>query len=325
MKKTLHTIVALVLATTLPTPAQQPQRRPGGPEQGRLPEGTRTERDLVYGSAGGRDLKLNLYLPPGDEAKPLIIWIHGGAWLQGSKDGPSPAQQFVGSGYAVAHVGYRFSQVAKWPAQMHDCKAAVRWLRANAVQYHLDPKRFAAWGSSAGGHLVAVLGTSGGVPELEGASNDVKASSSVQAVVDWFGPSDFLQMSKFRSSIAHDEAKSPESQLIGGPIQENKEAAAKANPITYVGRAEAPAPFLIMHGTRDDLVPFNQSELLNEALKAARADVTFRPVNGAGHGFGGEQNIAPVREFLTRVLGTGGSAKGRPESQAPNGNLKKEQ
>ena len=302
MNVTLHAIAALVLATTLPAFAQRPQGRPGGPEQNRLPEGTRIERDLVYGSAGGRELKLNLYLPPGDEPKPLIIWIHGGAWLQGSKDGPSPAQQFVGSGYAVAHVGYRLSQVAKWPAQMHDCKAAVRWLRANAAQYHLDPKRLAAWGSSAGGHLVAVLGTSGGVPELEGASNDVKASSSVQAVVDWFGPTDFLQMSKFPSNIAHDEARSPESQLIGGPIQEDKDATAKANPITYVGRGDAPPPFLMMHGTRDELVPFNQSELLRDALQAAKADVTFHPVNGAGHGFSGEQNISTVREFLTRVF-----------------------
>ena len=312
MRKTLHAIVALVLATTLPSLAQQPQRRPGGPEQMRLPEGTRTERDLVYGSAGGRELKLNLYLPPGDEAKPLIIWIHGGAWLQGSKDGPSPAQQFVGLGYAVAHVGYRLSQVAKWPAQIQDCKAAVRWLRANAEKYHLDPKRFAAWGSSAGGHLVAVLGTSGGVPELAGTCNDLKTSSSVQAVVDWFGPTDFLQMNKFRSNIAHDEARSPESQLIGGPIQENKEAAAKANPITYVGRGEAPPPFLIMHGTRDDLVPFNQSELLRDALEEKRADVTFHPVTGAGHGFGGEQNSAPVREFLARVFADPSVTKNPP-------------
>ena len=288
MKRILHAIVALLLATTLPSPAQQAPGTPGRPDQNRLPEGTRSERDLVYGKADGRDLKLNLYLPPGDATKPLIIWIHGGAWMMGSKDGPSPAQQFVGAGYAVAHVGYRLSQVAKWPAQMHDCKAAVRWLRANAAKYHLDPKRFAVWGSSAGGHLVAVLGTSGGVAELEGTSNDVKESGSVQAVVDWFGPTDFLQMNKFRSSIAHDEARSPESQLIGGAIQENKDATAKANPITYVGRGEAPPPFLIMHGSRDDLVPFNQSELLRDALQAAHADVTFHPVTGAGHGFGGE-------------------------------------
>jgi acetyl esterase/lipase len=316
MKHALHTIVILVLATTLSSIAQQPQGRPGRPGPVQLPEGTRSERDLVYGSANGRELKLNLYLPPGDEVKPLIIWIHGGAWMMGSKDGPSPAQQFLAFGYAVAHVGYRLSQVAKWPAQMHDCKAAVRWLRANAEKYHLDPKRFAAWGSSAGGHLVAVLGTSGGVPEFEGTGNDVKASSSVQAVVDWFGPTDFLQMNKFRSNIAHDEARSPESQLIGGPIQENKDAAAKANPIAYIGRFEAPPPFLIMHGTRDELVPFNQSELLRDALQAAHANVTLYPVNNAGHGFGGEQNIAPVREFLARVLATTDNKKSSSEKPA---------
>lgn len=322
MKKVLHAIMALVFAATLPSLAQQPPGRPGRPDQNRPPEGTRTERDLVYGRAGRDELKLNLYLPPGDAPKPLIIWIHGGAWMMGSKDGPSPAQQFVGSGYAVAHVGYRLSQLAKWPAQMHDCKAAVRWLRANAEKYHLDPKRFAVWGSSAGGHLVAVLGTSGGVAELESSSNDLKTSSSVQAVVDWFGPTDFLQMNKFPSKIAHDEARSPESQLIGGPIQEKKDATATANPITYIGRSEAPPPFLIMHGTRDDLVPFNQSELLSDALKAAKADVTFHPVNGAGHGFGGEQNIAQVRDFLSRVLGPTRPANG---TEAPKANVKKKE
>ena len=302
MKIALHAIVALVLATTMPSPAQLPLGRPGRPDQRNLPEGTRVERDLVYGRAGRDVLKLNLYLPPGDAPKPLIIWIHGGAWMMGSKDGPSPAQQFIGSGYAVAHVGYRLSQVAKWPAQMHDCKAAVRWLRENAAKYHLDPRHFAVWGSSAGGQLVAVLGTSSGVLELEGKSNDVKASSSVQAVVDWFGPTDFLKMDKAGSSMKHDAPDSPESKLIGGALQENKDAAARANPIAYVGRGEAPPPFLIMHGERDRTVPFNQSELLSDALQAIHADVTFRPVPGAGHGFGGEENVAPVREFLARVF-----------------------
>ncbi len=278
------------------------QNRPGGPNgPTALPEGTIVERDLVYGHEGRRDLKLDLYLPPGDAPKPLLIWIHGGAWSMGSKNAPSPAQQFVASGYAVAHVEYRFSQEARWPAQIQDCKAAVRWLRANAAKYHYDPQRFAVWGSSAGGHLVAMLGTSGGVPELEGTGNDLKESSNVQAVVDWFGPTDFLQMDKAGSSMNHDAANSPESHLIGGAIQENREAAAKANPITYIGKGALP-PFLIMHGERDRTVPFNQSELLRDALQAAHADVTFRPVPGAGHGFGGEINIAPVREFLARVF-----------------------
>ena len=152
---------------------------------------------------------------------------------------------------------------------------------------------------------MAVLGTSGDVAELEGASNDVKASSRVQAVVDWFGPTDFLQMDQAGSEMKHDAPKSPEGQLIGGAIQENREATAKANPITYLGKGVPPPPFLIMHGDSDRTVPFNQSELLRDALQAAHADVTFRPVPGAGHGFGGEKNIAPVREFLARVFAPG--------------------
>ena len=281
--------------------AEPPPRHPSVT----VPEGVRTVRDLAYGQAGGRELALDLYLPPGDGAKPLIIWVHGGAWRAGDRRGPSPALALLADGYAVAQISYRLSQAAKWPAQIEDCKAAVRWLHANAEKYRLDPKRFAVWGSSAGGHLVAMLGTSGGVAALDGTTNDVKASSSVQAVVDWFGPTDFLQMDKAGSSMKHDAPDSPESLLIGAPIQENKDAAAKANPITYIGRGEAPPPFLIMHGTRDPLVPFNQSELLAAALKAAGADVTLRPVPNAGHGFGGEANIAPVREFLARVFPRG--------------------
>jgi acetyl esterase/lipase len=134
---------------------------------------------LEYGKVNGRALRLDLYLPEkADKPLPLIIWIHGGAWLAGSKDGPSPALRFTANGYAVAQVGYRLSQEAKFPAQIHDCKAAVRWLRANAARHDLDPSKFVAWGSSAsaGGHLVALLGTSGGVAELEGNDNDLKES-----------------------------------------------------------------------------------------------------------------------------------------------------
>lgn len=244
---------------------------------------------------------LDLYLPEkGDKPLPLIIWIHGGAWMAGSKDGPSPALRFTANGYAVAQVGYRLSQEAKFPAQIYDCKAAVRWLRANAAKYHLDPNKFIAWGSSAGGHLVALLGTSGGGAELEGNVNDLKESSRVQAVVDWFGPTDFLHIGDAESDIHHTGPDSPESKLIGGPLLENKDKAAKASPITYVSK-DAP-PFLIMHGDRDRTVPFNQSELLYAALKKAGVDVTFVPMKGAGHGFGGPEAIAPVQDFLKRCL-----------------------
>jgi acetyl esterase/lipase len=220
--------------------------------------------------------------------------------MAGSKDGPSPALRFTANGYAVAQVGYRLSQEAKFPAQIYDCKAAVRWLRANAAKYNLDPKKFIAWGGSAGGHLVALLGTSGGVAELEGNVNDLKESSRVQAVVDWFGPTDFLHIGDTESDLQHNAPDSPESKLIGGPLLENKDKAAKASPITYVSK-DAP-PFLIMHGDHDRTVPFNQSELLYAALKKAGVDVTFVPMKGAGHGFGGPEAIAPVQDFLKRCL-----------------------
>ncbi len=266
-----------------------------------LPPGVKALKDLEYGKASGRAMRLDLYLPEqAGKPLPLIVWIHGGAWMAGSKDGPSPALRFTADGYAVAHVGYRLSQEAKFPAQIQDCKAAVRWLRANAARYGLDPNRFVAWGASAGGHLVALLGTSGGVAELEGEVNDLKESSRVQAVIDWFGPTDFLRIGDPESDLRHNAPDSPESKLIGGPLLENKDKAAKASPITYVSK-EAP-PFLIMHGDRDRTVPFNQSELLYAALKKAGVDATFVPMKGAGHGFGGPEAIAPVQEFLKRCL-----------------------
>jgi len=266
-----------------------------------LPAGVKMLKDLEYGRAGCRAMLLDLYLPEkGRKPLPLLIWIHGGAWMSGSKDNPSPALQFTAEGYAVAQVGYRLSQDAKFPAQIHDCKAAVRWLRANAQKYNLDPNKFAAWGASAGGHLVALLGTTDGAPELEGYVNDLKGSSRVQAVVDWCGPTDFLEMGNAESDQQHNAPDSPESKLIGGALLENKDKAAKASPISYVSK-DAP-PFLIMHGDRDRIVPFNQSELLYAALKKAGVDVTFVPIKGAGHGFGGPEAIGPVRDFLMRCF-----------------------
>ncbi|HWX20842.1 MAG TPA: alpha/beta hydrolase [Candidatus Binatia bacterium] len=270
-----------------------------GPPRFSLPPGVKVLHDLEYGRADGKPRLLDLYLPD-KSAKPvpLIIWIHGGAWMSGSKANPSPALHFAGEGYAVAHVGYRFSQEAKFPAQIHDCKAAVRWLRANAKKYNLDPKKFIAWGASAGGHLVALLGTTGGVMDLEGNVNDLKESSRVQAVIDWFGPTDFLHIGDAEKDSRHNSLDSPESKLIGGALLENREQAAKASPITYVSK-DLP-PFLIMHGDQDHTVPFSQSESFYGALKQAGVDATLVPMKGAGHGFGGPEAIAPVQEFLKK-------------------------
>ena len=228
-------------------------------------------RDLEYVINGHERQKLDLYLPEAGENRPLIIWVHGGAFRVGSKEGnendPLPLQ-YLSQGYAVASLNYRLSQHAIWPAQIEDCKAAVRWLRARAAEYKLDPNRFGAWGPSAGGHLVSMLGTTGNVAEYEvGAHLDV--SSRVQCVVDYFGPTDFLQMDTQRlpDGMIHDTPNSPESELVGGPIQEHPDKVARANPVTYV-TADAP-PFLIVHGDRDPLVPYSQSVLLANALALA--------------------------------------------------------
>ncbi len=151
----------------------------------RLPEGVEVLRDLPYIEDGHERHRLDLYLPQKAEGQlPLIVWIHGGAWQAGSKNG-CPAVSFVGKGYAVASINYRLSQHAVFPAQIEDCKAAIRWLRAQAKKYHLAPDHVGVWGASAGGHLVALLGTSGNVKEFEGEGGNLDQSSRVQCVVDW--------------------------------------------------------------------------------------------------------------------------------------------
>ena len=275
--------------------------QPSAPRSASLPEGAIAHRDLAHVPTGHERQKLDLYLPKNGTNLPLIINIHGGAFRMGSKEQGVPLE-YLGQGYAVASINYRLSQHAKFPSQIEDCKAAVRWLRAHAAQYGLDPKRFAAWGGSAGGHLAAMLGTTGETKEFDVGAN-LEQSSRVQAVVDYFGPTDFLQMDAHRApnGMTHDPGNSPESELIGGAIQENKEKTSKANPITYVTPGDP--PFLICHGDADPLVPHHQSELLEAALKKAGVSVTFYTVKGAGHGGFKDPKVPELtREFLAKHL-----------------------
>lgn len=245
----------------------------------------RTFQDLVYARAGDADLPLDLYLPEGASGPlPVVVWVHGGAWRAGSKENPR-ALRLLERGYAVASINYRLSQEAIFPAQIHDCKAAVRWLRAHAGEYGLDPDRFGAWGASAGGHLVALLGTAANEPQLEGELGYPGESSAVQAVCDFFGPTDFSRMDDVPGTMDHDAPDSPESSLIGAPVQERPDLVALANPITYIG-PDTP-PFLIVHGDCDFTVLLNQSQFLYRALRVAGVDATFHIVEGAGHGLNG--------------------------------------
>jgi acetyl esterase/lipase len=293
---------------TPPTPAQL--------------EGATVHRDLAYVPHGHPRQKLDLYLPPAGkdlspagENLPLIIWVHGGAFRLGDKRDKVPLG-YLERGYAVASINYRLSQHDLFPAQIEDCKAAVRWLRAHAAQFGLDPQRFAAWGESAGGHLAAMLGTAGhvrafevgGPPETSGGPPEtsggyLEVSSRVQAVVDYFGPTDFGQMDAHRvpGGQVHDAPDSPESELVGGPIQDKRDKVAQANPITYL-RPDAP-PFLIVHGEVDPLVPHHQSELLHAALQRAGVPVSFYTVQGAGHGGFTDPEVPRLTQaFLARHL-----------------------
>jgi acetyl esterase/lipase len=250
-------------------------------------------RDIEYVPGGHERQKLDLYLPKAARAnedatkRPLIVWVHGGAWLGGSKD-RCRAVLFVRQGYAVASINYRLSQDAIFPAQIQDCKAAIRWLRAHADKYGWDPERIGVWGSSAGGHLVALLGTAGDVNDFDvGPHRDV--SSRVQAVCDVCGPTDLTQIGRSRSTMDHDAPNSPVAKLLGGPVQKNHDKAQRANPITYV--TEDDPPFLIVHGDKDPLVPHSQSEILYDALKKADVEATLYIVRGGGHGGFKDPNV----------------------------------
>lgn len=292
---TLTLILSLVAATLVLA-----QRR-GSTEAPKVPEGITVYRNVAYVTDGHERQKLDLYVPDTGENLPLIIWVHGGAWRGGDKTNYIRMEYFK-AGYAGASINYRLSQHAVFPAQIEDVKAAVRWLRANAETYRLDPDRFAAWGSSAGGHLVAMLGTTGDIEEFEVGEN-LKVSSRIQAVVDYFGPTDFLQMDaqSLPDGLVHDAPDSPESQLVGGPIQEHKYRVARANPITYVSKDDC--PFLIIHGDQDKLVPYQQSVLLKDALEEADVPVTFYKVEGGGHGWFRDPKVPELtKSFLEQHL-----------------------
>ena len=237
-------------------------------------------RDLPYVTNGHERQRLDLYLPKeGGQPWPLIVWIHGGGWERGDKSNP-PARAMVIRGFAVASIEYRLSQHAVYPAQIEDCKAAIRWLRANAKEHGIDPERIGVWGASAGGHLAALLGTTGDIRDFDVGEN-LDQPSAVQCVLDWFGPADFLNYGD-PPWKGLDYPRSVVSKLLGGTISGNRELARKASPV-YFAKASAP-PFLIMQGDQDDLVPLQQSELLHDALKRAGARSELIVLPGAGHG-----------------------------------------
>lgn len=268
------------------------------------------ERDIPYVAGGDPAQVLDLYLPekPSDKPLPLLIWIHGGGWQAGSKGG-CYFTYLVGQGYAAASIEYRFSQKALFPAQIQDCKAAIRWLRANAKKYNLDPKRFAAGGDSAGGHLSALVGTSGGKKAFPVMGGNESYSDRVQAIVDLYGPTDFNTV---MAQAAADPTKNvfnfnhgdPYSMLIGVDLGSDRTKGEAVSPAHYVSKDNP--PYLILHGDKDSLVPYAQSLELQSGLQKVGVPVYLQKFAGSGHGGAPFSNAAVhdlVKKFLDIYLG----------------------
>ena len=263
-------------------------------------------RDVLYKRVNGRDLRLDIYSPKSiAHPLPVVLWIFGNRWSRGSKNRPPPLN-FISQGYIIVSIDYRLSGEAPFPAAIEDCKAAVRWIRANAAAYHFDSDHIGAWGHSAGGHLAALLGTSGGVADLEGDGDNSTLSSRVQAVCDMSGPSDILQ---FYEAVSNSNegmariARSSIEQLLGGSVEQNRAKAIAASPTTYVSKDDA--PFLIIHGENDMTIPVSQSELLASKLKAAGVHVTLIVAENRGHGVGGPAFAPEINSFFDKYLKPG--------------------
>lgn len=294
------------------------------PKPYQLPPGIKMERDLSYIDGGDEAQRLDIYLPekPSDTPLPLIVHIHGGGWKAGNKF-PCPVVGMVYKGYAVASIEYRFSQKAIFPAQIQDCQAAIRWLRAHAKKYGFDTERIGVIGGSAGGHLSALVGTAGGKSAFPPIGGNEDQSDRVQAVCDIFGPADFTTVMKHaaedqnvKNIFAFNTPSDPYSSLIGTRLDDKPKAQA-VSPVHYVTKDNP--PFLILHGTHDTLVPYEQSVQLAAALKEKGIPVWLQTIPGGGHGgpaFSNAKVLQLTQDFFDKHLkGTEVEIKLVPEAE----------
>ena len=304
---------ALIVATgyLVKAEAQRPE----------LPDGVEAHRDILYRSEGDRPSRLDVYLPktaPPKGGWPALVAVHGGGWRGGSKTGYGKmAARFAQHGYVVVAVDYRLSRpgAPSWPGNFDDVREAVRWLRRHAADYHVDPNRIAAMGASAGGHLVALLGTYPDLPVAkDGLPRTVEplpadaTSARVQAVVDFYGPTDLRVLAGGRA-----RAGGPVALFLGGTIDEFPGRYEAASPVSHVSRDDPPV--LLIHGTDDALVPLDQSRRLVSALEGAGVPNRLIVVEGAKHGFGlavAERDLLPeILAFLDKVWNPSSPSKGR--------------
>ncbi len=259
-------------------------------------------KDITFAEADGHPLKLDLYLPKKTKSPPLVIFIHGGGWNQGSYKS-CLTHWLTDYGFAVASISYRFTDKATFPSQVHDCKAAVRWLRKHADDYGYNADRIGVAGNSAGGYLSLFLGVTSGDKTFDGKiGSALKQGSEVHAVVDYFGPSDFIERSKAQPNKT-EKPKSPVYRLLGHSVTKNPQRAKLASPVSHV-RKNSP-PLLILHGDNDHIVQLSQSELIHKAYEKAGAESELTVIEGGNHGgkaFFTKARKNQVAQFLEKHL-----------------------
>jgi acetyl esterase/lipase len=243
----------------------------------------RTEKNIVYGKGDGVDLELDLAMPTGKGPFPAVVCIHGGGWKAGNRQQLNGLTEMLAKkNFVAVTVTYRFAPKYKFPAQIEDCKASVRWLRANAEKYQINPDKIGCVGFSAGGHLCCLLGAADEKANLEGKGGNPKQSSKVQAVVSFFGPTDFVE-----KTWTNDIENIFFIPFLGGRFEEKKDVYRKASPIVYCTK-ECP-PFLFFHGNKDLLVGIEHSEKMNASLKKLGVSSELVTMPGDAHGWGGEK------------------------------------
>ncbi|MDB6118318.1 MAG: Carboxylesterase type [Verrucomicrobiaceae bacterium] len=278
------------------------------------PAGVTAVRDLNYAGTEEPRQTLDLFVPKTPPAKPLplVVFIHGGGWTNGSKNDTGAIYALINDGAFIgASLNYRLTDKGTFPIQIHDCKAAIRWLRAHAKDYGIDPQKISVFGISAGGHLASLLGTSGDVKEMEGTvGGNLDQSSRVSCVIDFCGPSDFPIFATQKSAI-DPEKPGIITKLFGGPMSQHLDLARAASPVTYITKDDP--PFLIIHGTKDPLVPYEQAVELNKLLHDAGVPATLLTGTDAGHVFFSAELVKDMRLFLDKhLVGGGGEIKDGP-------------
>ncbi len=260
-----------------------PAGRAADPKPPAVPEGVAFEPNVEYSNPDGQHLQLDIARPTkGDGPFPTILCIHGGGFRAGDRQGyDGLCLRLAQHGFVAATVTYRLAPKYQFPAAIYDCKAAVRWLRANAAKYHIDPARVGVTGGSAGGHLAQFLGVTNGLKEFEGDGGNPTQSSDVACVVNYFGPSDFTK------SYGHSKDAAEVLPLwLGGDLEKAHRRHIEASPLYWV--TPNAAPTLCIHGTKDNYVAYEQATWMVDKLKAADVEAELMTMEGAGHGFQGK-------------------------------------